>query len=175
LISKSGVSALRLPGDVWQAHSGAPALVIEKVWNDNISYADDCFHTTPNSGMPQHFSFDMGKEVKLSRFKLYQRERTYWTAGNPKVFELWGSNNPNVDGTWDSWTKIDSYISEKPSKSPVGTNSNEDLEYVRAGLDFDVPITTPSFRYSRWNTTETWGNVTYISIAELTFWGSVVQ
>lgn len=175
LIDKTPFRALKLPTDVWQAHSGAPSLVIEKVWNNNISDTDDCFHTTPNSGMPQHFSFDMGKTVKLSRFKLFQRSRTVWAAGNTKVFELWGSNNPSPDGSWDNWTKIDTFTSVKPSGLPVGTNSSEDIALTKIGEDFDVPITTPPYRYYRWNTTETWGNVTYISIAELTFWGAVTE
>ncbi|MDR1676162.1 MAG: DUF5126 domain-containing protein [Tannerella sp.] len=174
-IPKTKFQALKLPGDVWQAHSGAPTLVIERVWNNDISYNNDCFHTTPNSGMPQHFSFDTGYPVRLSRFKLYQRERTYWTAGNPKIFELWGSNYPDPEGGWDSWTKIDAWTSVKPSGLPLGTNANEDIELARVGEDFDVPLTTPSYRYYRWNTVETWGNVTYISIAELTFWGSIVE
>lgn len=175
LITNSTFRALKFPTDVWQAHTGAPHLVIEKVWNNNTSAADDCFHTTPNSGMPQHFSFDMGKTVKLSRFKYFQRPSTLWRAGNPKVFELWGSNNPNPDGSWDDWTKIDTFTSIKPSGLPVGTNSSEDIALAQAGEDFDVPITTPPYRYYRWNTVETWGNVTYISIAELTFWGAVTE
>jgi hypothetical protein len=174
-IPKTKFLALKMPDDVWQAHTSAPTLVIEKVWNNNISYGDDCFHTTPNSGMPQHFSFDMGYNVRLSRFKLFQRERTWWNAGNPKVFELWGSNQPEPDGSWDSWIKIDTYTSVKPSGAPLGTNTGEDIELARLGEDFDIPVTTPAFRYYRWNTMETWGNVTYISIAELTFWGSIVE
>jgi hypothetical protein len=176
LIDKSRFVALKLPGDVWQAHSGAPSLVIERVWNNDISTSNDCFHTTPNSGMPQHFSFDMGQTVKLSRFKLFQRPSTVWTAGNPRIFELWGSNNPDLGGSWDNWTKIESYTSVKPSGLPLGTNSAEDIELARVtGEDFDVPLITPPYRYYRWNTVETWANVTYISIAELTFWGSVVE
>ncbi len=175
LLDYSKIKAMKLPGEVWQAHTGAPHLVIEKVWNNNTSASDDCFHTTPNSGMPQHFSFDMGDIVKLSRFKYFQRPSTLWRAGNPKVFELWGSNNPDPNGSWDNWTKIGTFTAIKPSGLPVGTETSEDLELARAGLDFDIPITTEPYRYYRWNTIETMANVTYISIAELTFWGSVVK
>lgn len=172
LIDHSTFAALKqLPGDVWQAHTGASHLVIERAWDGNISTE---FHTSPNSGMPQSFSIDMGKKVKLSRFKYHQRATTRWNAGNPKYFELWGSNNPDTDGTWESWTKIGEFESIKPSGQPLGTNSPEDTAKAIEGEDFEVPITTPAFQYYRWKTIRTWANMTYVSIGELTFWGSVV-
>jgi hypothetical protein len=172
LINNSTFSALKqLPGDVWKAHTGAPTLVIERAWDGNIATE---FHTSPNSGMPQSFSIDMGKKVKLSRFKYHQRASTRWNAGNPKYFELWGSNEPNTDGSWESWTKIGEYESIKPSGQALGTNSAEDIAKAIEGEDFDIPIFTPAFRYYRWKTVRTWANMTYISIGELTFWGSVL-
>lgn len=176
LIDKSTFAPLNnWPGDVWWAHTGAPSLVMAKIWDDKTTGSSDCFHTTPNTGMPQSFSFDMGKKVKLSRFKYYQRSSTRWNAGNPRFFELWGSNDPNPDGTWDSWTKIGGFESVKPSGEPLGTNTAEDIALAVAGEDFDVPIITPAYRYYRWNTLQTWANMTYISIGELTFWGSIIN
>jgi len=172
LIDKRTFSALKqLPGDVWQAHTGAPTLVIERAWDDNINRE---FHTSPNSGMPQSFSIDMGKKVKLSRFKYHQRRTNRWNGGNPKLFELWGSNEPSQDGSWDSWTKIGEYESVKPSGLPLGTVSAEDLAKAIEGEDFEIPMATPGFRFYRWKTIRTWANVTYIHIGELTFWGSVI-
>ncbi len=173
LIDNSTFAALKqLPGDVWQAHTGAPHLVIERAWDGDISTE---FHTSPNSGSPQSFSIDMGKKVKLSRFKYHQRQNnTRWNAGNPKYFELWGSNEPSIDGSWDSWAKIGEFESIKPSGLPLGTVSSEDLAKAIEGEVFDIPISTPAYRYYRWNTVRTWANMTYVSIGELTFWGSVV-
>lgn len=173
LIDNSTFAVLRLPNDVWQAHTGAPHLVLERAWDGNIGTE---FHTVPNSGSPQSFSFDMGKKVKLSRFKYHQRQNTTrWNHGNPKYFELWGSNEPSPDGSWDSWTKIGEFESIKPSGLPLGTVSSEDIAKAIEGEDFDIPILTPAYRYYRWNTVRTWANMTYVSIGELTFWGTVVS
>ena len=138
--------------------------------------ANDCLHTRPNEPkMPQWFTFDLGAESSLSRFKLYHRGGTsgYYRGGDPKKFEIYGSNTPNVDGSWDSWTLLGTFNSVKPSGSPLGTNTAEDEQFaVVNGEDFEFPPGIPSVRYLRFKTLETWGSFQYIYISELMFWGA---
>ena len=57
-------------------------------------------------------------------------------AGHPKHFELWGSNNPNPDGSFDdSWVLLSEYESVKPSGGGVNdaltTEDQEAAKMVR--------------------------------------------
>ncbi|MBN9267002.1 MAG: hypothetical protein J0I75_20995, partial [Hyphomicrobium sp.] len=36
---------------------------------------------------------------------------------------IYGSNDPNADGSWDSWTFLRTCEAIKPSGSPAGTNT----------------------------------------------------
>ncbi|WP_158618091.1 DUF5000 domain-containing lipoprotein [Chitinophaga lutea] len=136
---------------------------------------NDCFHTRPAAAkMPQWFTFDLGQQYNLSRFKFYHRGGSsgYYRGADPKRFEIYGSNSPNADGSWDSWTLLGTFTSFKPS-GDAATPTKEDEEFaVTNGEDFDFPPGTPPMRYLRWKTTETWGNSQYIYIAELMFWGA---
>lgn len=180
-LDRLGFKELNLPTDVNIGHvfsSLSPrniSFMFNNIYGD--ANANDCFHTRPaEPKMPQWFTFDMGKEYNLSRFKLYHRGGTsgYYRGGDPKVFELWGSNAPSLDGSFDnSWTLLGTFNSVKPSGSPVGTNTAEDRQFAcEDGEDFEFPPGTPSARYLRFRTTETWGAFQYIYISELMFWGA---
>ncbi len=57
-----------------------------------------------------------------------------------REFEIWGSNNPNADGSWASWDSIGTFESFKPSGLPLGQVSAEDIQFARVdGEDFDFP------------------------------------
>ncbi len=173
-ITKSLFSAVHLPTDTYTQHCCGNGMT--DVWDD-VWGPGDVFHTKPNTGMPQWFTFDMGQSVLLSRLKLYHRNTSAGTdgafyGGDPKRFEIWGSNDPNPDGSWDSWTLLGSYECLKPSGSAKPTA--EDIAYAcEDGEDFEFPLGIPPVRYLRFRTLETWGGTTYIYIAELSFWGDV--
>lgn len=176
-IDKSKFKGVPLPNDSYKPHldDGFPDL-----WDGITDVGNPVFHTIPNTGMPQSFTFDLGDTVRLSRFKLFHRydhnsggagTTGAFYAGDPKDFEIYGSNDPATDGSWDSWTLLGSFECKKPSGQTIPTA--EDIQYACvAGEDFDFPIGIQRYRYLRFKTLETWGNVTYIYIAELTFWGS---
>ncbi len=170
MMVKSRFAELRLPNDTWQAHSGFRTP--EVLWDGNDRVATTIFHTAPGTGIPQHFSFDMGVRATLSRFLMYSRLDHEYRFNHPKVFELWGSNAPNPDGSWESWTLVGTYTSVKPSGSPLGEQTTEDIEYARAGEEFDVEEQAEPYRYWRWRTLDTWGGNSDVALGELTFFGT---
>lgn len=171
MMDKSKFREFNLPTDTWQAHTGfrTPSVL----WDGNDWVATTIFHTAPGTGIPQHFTFDMGVKANLSRFLMYSRLDREYAFNHPKVFELWGSNDPAPDGSWESWTLIGTYNSIKPSGLPLGENTTDDINYARAGEEFDVEFQEESYRYLRWRTLDTWGGNSDVALGELTFFGTV--
>lgn len=176
-LDKSKFKEVDLPNDTYKPHVGTG---MHELW-DNSWNSGSVFHTNPGTGLPQWFTFDMGVTARLSRFKFYHRlgggqgaTDGAYTGADPKVFEIWGSNDPNPDGSWDStWVKLGEFQSIKPSGQPEGTVTNEDFQFaVVDGEDFDFPEGIPAVRYLRWKTVKVWGALDHCYIAELTFWGN---
>ena len=86
-----------------------------------------------------------------------------------KTFELYGSNNPSSDGSFNSWTLLGAYTSVKPSGLPVGQNTSADVAYAKAGEEFTIASGTPQSRYYRFKLLSNWGNASFMTMAEITF------
>lgn len=170
MMDKSLFREYNLPTDTWQAHQGFRTPQV--LWDGNDWVSSTIYHTAPGTGIPQHFTFDMGVSATLSRFLMYSRLNHEYRWNHPKVFELWGSNAPNPDGSWESWTKVGTYTSVKPSGSPPGEYTADDITYARAGEEFDVEGQVEPYRYWRWRTLDTWGGNSDVSMGELTFFGT---
>lgn len=154
-----------LPTDVVD---GGYGWLIEYLWNGTA----DAPGFATQSVIPQWFTIDLGVSKKLSRFKVWQANDRLYEKESVKKFEIWGSDNPNPDGSWDSWTKLMTCESFKPSGLPVGENSAEDIEYANAGEEFILPTDIPSTRYIRFKLIENWGNSSFMTIGEVSFWTS---
>jgi len=161
-LNKSKFSQYILPTDVRDAWGW----LMPYLWNEN--YNTPGFATT--DGIPQWFTFDMGESVSISRFRTWQASDRLYRAENVKKFEIWGSNNPTSDGSWTAWTKLADCQSVKPSGLPLGEMTEGDAAYARAGEEFSLPSGTPKVRYIRLKILETWGNGSFITMGELTFW-----
>lgn len=181
-IPKDNFSNLALPTDDWETSSNCCPQTIDLIWDDIVGVRRNTLVT--GDGFPQWFSIDLGVKARFSRFKMYHRMHSQehgqgvggYRESNPKEFELWGSNDPNPDGSWDSWTKIASFSGETPSGNPNPTAS--DIQYaVYDGEDFLMPnaAENQAYRYIRFKTNQVWGNRQTISIAELTFWGEIIE
>lgn len=169
-------TALNLSNDTWEHHTAqgrARPLVI--MFDGQHAQNSLIFQTKPSSVMPQWFTFDMIQSFRLSRFILYPdvppSEKNVFAGGQPAVFELWGSNNPTA--SFDSWTLVGSFKSVKPSGSPLGVVTADDIAQARNGEEFEVEGNAGSYRYWRFKTLSSWGNVPYIQISELTFYGAL--
>ena len=100
------------------------------------------------------------------------RDGYYYSLHNPRVVEIWGSNNPNPDGSFDdSWTLLVSHTQIKPSGLPNGQLSQDDIDAAHAGETVTFPLTTPKMRYIRFKTLQNWSNGTYVNFYELMMWG----
>lgn len=148
---------------------------IEQLWDNDLS---KMFHTKQNVGLPLSFTFDLGKVVKLSRMKTWQRNGSYlYNHGNPKIWEVWGCTTlPSGDG-WEGWTKLMDCESIKPSGAPFGTVTTEDQAYAEAGEEFTFPNGTPAIRFMRWRVRESWSAGEenpggFFHLREMTLWGS---
>jgi len=173
-INKDKFRVHNLPNDTYVQHCCGAG--VQNVWDGIYNVADPVFHTKPiTDNIPQWFTINMGAKAKLSRFKLYHRptDAYVYRNGAPKRLKIFGSNEPANDGSWDSWTLLTEAESFKPSGQPVGTNTNEDIQYAGfEGEEFEFPDGLPPVQYLRVMVEETWGGVNYIYMAEMTFWGS---
>ena len=173
LLDWSKFQEVRLPTDTYQEHTSLHTSMY-KMWNDDISDPSNLFLTIPNlSPIPQWFTFDLGVKASISSMKLWHRAGWYYDLGNLKRFEVYGSNDPNPDGSWDSWTLIGTFQSVKPSGLPLGQRSQQDLDYILAGEEFIFEKNLPEFRYLRIKTLEVWGTVSYVCIQKMQIWANI--
>jgi hypothetical protein len=175
MLDKSNFAHIILPTDTYQPNSGTST--VERIW-DGVSNKDDgTFISKVGTAMPQWFTFDLGATSKLTEMQINQRglngSRLY-DGGNVKKAEIWGSVNPNPDGSWDdSWVSLATFESVKPSGSDATTE--EDVTYALAGEKVSFPDNAPAVRYIRFKTLENWDKQGrgFTNIGQLTFWGYI--
>lgn len=173
LLNKKLFNTYFLPNDVaCNAWGGNLA----NAWNDDFTPTAYVHSAGGDDTFPMWFTFDIGGVAKLSRYKFYplnMKEHAF-NRGNLKKWEIWGrADTPSADGSWEGWTKLMECESHKPSGSPIGQNTAEDLAVLENGEDFIFPGEIPSVRYIRFKIFETWGGINFIHFAEFTFWGNV--
>lgn len=175
-LDKKLFRALKLPTDAATFGSGK----LENLWNNKIAggsgSTDTWFRSANGSGVPHWVTFDLGVTARLSRFSEIPRGATdetnlLYSAGDPQLYEIWGTDTYNPDGSFTGWTKLMDCEVVKPSGLPVGVNSNEDLLRAQEGHQFKFPPGLPPVRYLRIKLVQTFGNADYFWMAELTFFG----
>ncbi|MDR1809859.1 MAG: DUF4959 domain-containing protein [Prevotella sp.] len=149
----------------------------------NPTPASQCVHTVPGTGFPQHFTFDLKKNVRLSRVKVHHRYGDgydgVYMSGDPKVYEIWGAPSGAGDDL-ENWTLLTTCQSVKPSGLPYGTISSEDLQYAGVdGEEFEFPAPgtpeeIPPVQLIRVRFLSVWGTLDYIYLAEMTFYGEIL-
>lgn len=176
-MDKSLFKEMKLQGDTYEGHISS---TMANLWNDKYGAGqrtgEHIFHTKPGTGLPQWFTFDMGVTALLSRVKVHHRYGdTYdgsYTGGDPKVYEIWGSNNPDTDGGWENWTLLTTCVSVKPSGSPQDVVTAEDVQFAGVdGEEFEFPEGIPPVRYIRFKILKVWGILDHMYLAEVTMYG----
>ena len=139
LLDKSKFREVRFPNDAKMLVRNF--IKLEYIWDGEApqSQSGRCYasdYGTPST-WPQHLTFDLGVEegVLISRFNLSARP-PYYQSHHMKFFEIWGSMDPDPDGSWDSWTLLLEGEVIKPSGLPPGELSAEDSEQCARGWDF---------------------------------------
>src|SRR3546814_16205185 len=94
----------------------------------------------------------MGGQAKVIRCGLQQlgtvaETNVLYSGGTPTLFEVWGSNDPASDGSYDGWVKLMDCEIVKPSGRPVPENTGEDIEVAQAGHDYSFPLDAERVRY----------------------------
>lgn len=168
-LDKTKFINMRLPGDSWQEYkSWGPA---SATWDGSVGGGKSMFGGQL-VGVPQWFSIDIGGVAKVSRLLYYPEPTGNYAYGLvPKHFQVWGSNDPDPDGGWDNWVLLSDCHVAKPSGSPQGVITGEDIEYAQKGIEFVFPTNTPPVRYIRFKTLSIW-NGESVLIRELTFYGN---
>lgn len=161
-LDKSKFMELILPGDARTAHGW----LMPFLWDDK--YNPPGFATTP--GVPLWFTFDTGVSSTPSRIRTWQANDRLYSGESVRKFEVWGSNDPNPDGSWSSWTKLLTAESVKPSGLPLGENTAADIDYAKAGEEFVFPAGLPKVRYIRLKLLENWGGAGFMTMEEITLW-----
>ena len=174
-LDRSKFRGMYLPGDA----SIVAGWGFELWWDLNV-LGDQGLATVNDGTWPPTVTFDMGtpQGALISRMKLWQRvhsvyEQQAYGDRYIRKFEVWGSMNPDLDGSWDSWTLLLDGEMIKPSGLPVGTNSAEDIEAFYNGNDVsDFPLDIPYVRYIRFKCKELWGGMrTQFISSAMCLWG----
>lgn len=163
-LDKAGFAEMFLPTDVKEGGFGwlMPAL-----WNGVAT--GNGFATERNKPLPVWFTFDTGVLNKLSKVRFWMPQDRIYKLEAVKSFEVWGSDDPAADGSWDSWTLLRTCEVPKPSGSPVGTTTPADVAAAAAGHDFVFPAGIPSTRYIRIKVLSNWGDGSFQAMGEFTF------
>ncbi len=169
-----------LAGDIPPVNANYP---ITRIWDNDVG--QDGFHGMETQVLPHNLTWDLGRQVKLSRLKYWPRGHSddMWKRGHARIFEIWGSNAPNPTGAMDdSWIPLGRFESLKPS-GPGSQITQEDIAFAREGIEFEFGVTdfapepfTP-VRYIRFRTIATYAYASFstVHILELSFWGELMD
>ena len=141
------------------------------------------YFTVESATTPQMVTLDLGASHTFSRFQVnpyLEVGGIYYTRGNVKDFEIWGSNNPDLNDPVDanntpgaSWTKLGTFHVTRPSGLAAGTpETTADQAAAYNGWQFDFPAGIPPYRYVRIRQLSNWQGSYFITIAEFTLWGN---
>jgi hypothetical protein len=183
-IPKKTFEEVHLPTDTYQPIEGRVQYGVKSAWDGIINDPNTMLATQSTSPIPQWFTIELGVTIIPSRLKVFHRADESWIRGNVKKFELYGSMNPNPDGSWDSsWIPLGKFEAVPPSGGTGSSITQADKDYAtKEGIDFDVEVNdfAPDpfgpIRYIRFKTTETCDGPMVsgsVWINELSFWGQI--
>lgn len=149
---------------------------IKKFWDNEYDYEPklnlNYFHTGPQS-YPFSYFIDMGREIKGSRFKIWQRNAWGMLYGgeNVEIWEIWISDDKDPsDGVFDGWELVGRYRISQPS------NVIEARNEARNGHEYmfypENPRFTKPFRYLRYKGIKQYGNGNSGCTSEITVFGT---
>ncbi|MFZ4861438.1 DUF5000 domain-containing lipoprotein [Sphingobacterium sp. Mn56C] len=169
LLDRQQFIPLNYPGDAQYQYGTNMQMIFDGNMDPNRWPS---LYTVESAGAPVSLTFSLGKEAQISRVVIFpRREAGFYDKGNIRDFEVWGSNNPKEDGSWESWDLLGTYTVRKPSGTPSGTNTGADEDYGRAGWSFDVPSNAPKYKYLRVRNLRNWRGSYFIQMAQLQVWG----
>ncbi|TKG93809.1 DUF4959 domain-containing protein [Puteibacter caeruleilacunae] len=160
-----------------QSNYGGPQY---KVW-DGESYVagSGCFDLYGNGEDPIYWNYDLGVTAKISRFKMWSRNTHYYQLAHPRHIQIWGTTDEEAakdTESFDGWELLFEVKTEKVSgNDEYGDITPEDIAHAKAGEEFEFDLSASPTRFVRIRTLETWGKIDRSWIAELTWWGEVIE
>ena len=156
-----------------------------KFWDDVVDTAatnsDNSYfiiNRADNGGVlrwPLDIVIDLNKQVKINRFKVWQRafwynapgdplEPYYYQAENLRTFDVYVSND-KLD-----WELLGSFDIGDPMNSE-GIIPIDKLEEAALGHDFILDEISPQFRYLKFSITANFGSDTFVHGSEISLYG----
>lgn len=181
-IPKTTWTANMLTGDMGMNGS----YPLPRLWDGNTT---NFMHSIDPVVLPCTFTWNLGLKAKLSKMKLWPRPDAAdrWNRGQPRIFEIYGSLEPNPDGSLDdSWTLLGKFVCVQPSGNGIANPwlapTAEDIALSTNGIEFEfVPGDSvdpdATVRYIRFRSLEHF-NPTQpprILLAEISLWGTLVK
>jgi hypothetical protein len=123
-LSKSTWTDANFPGDSNAPLQGnASQYGIRLLWNGEEAplWTSHCFGSATTSPMPQHVTISLGYRASISTLRLWPRQQTgqgeyeMYASMYPRIFELWGADNPPAEAGFDHWTLLGRWEVFKPS------------------------------------------------------------
>ena len=150
-----------LQTDSWQAWSGMESWCgMQHLWDNDYHGQNGAWASATNNRVVW-VTINLGYSVKLSRMQMFFRELELYSSNAPRHFQIWGSMEPNPNGSWDdSWYLLGDFEVYKPSgyqeDGSVGTITDEDKEYWWNTSEYmfeepseDIPDPNRECRYIR--------------------------
>ncbi|MDR1864101.1 MAG: DUF4959 domain-containing protein [Bacteroidales bacterium] len=184
MLDKGKFADAHLSGDHNSSNDNRP---LTNIWDGNTDTDSkyNGWHTFADEGysIPQHFTVDLGVTAKLTRILIYNRGEIYqYAQHNVRLFDIWGTDRllrdisdgayygtkENNSNAWKAdWTLLAQCEIVKPSGSPTGTNTPEDLAAHNAGFEFEFDQSLPKVQYLRFEVHETWARTPALHMAEI--------
>ena len=169
-----------VPGDITNDELYDPGnSQIEKLWDGEIN-TWNYFNTLLDLEFPHRFTIDLGVDVLLSRIRIWQRDGSdvAWKHAMWKKFNIWGcSELPDQAGQADNpmqgWTLLGEFESVKPSGSPLGVETDEDMQLIRDGEEFSFNPSNPKIRYIRFEILQAHSSMRSSGMSEISLWGQL--
>lgn len=169
-----------VPGDITDKDIYNGDSYVHKLWDGVISYLN-YFNTVLDIPFPHRFTVDLGQAAKLSRLKIWQRDHkdVVWKHAMWKRFRVYGCTELPAwqtqpeDNPMNGWQLLGEFESVKPSGSPLGVETDEDLQLVKDGEEFVFDISNPSVRYIRFEILQAHSNIRSSGMSEIGLWGQV--
>lgn len=118
------------------------------LWDDYTSINSKGFKDS--EPFPKWISIDLGQNAMLSEIRIWGvHDGREFSQSNIKHFQVWGSNDPAEDGSYNGWELIQDCIVEKPSGLPNGQLSDDDKQAAADGIPFPIESNPPAIRYLR--------------------------
>jgi hypothetical protein len=141
----------KLPTDTWEPIEGNySAFPLENLWigpETSSPPNNMIWVSSGTSPIPQHFTISLGYKASISRMQLWPRLTAddLYANGSPREIELYGSDDPPKDGSWDNWHLLGKWQPHKPSGYGdgryVGTITAEDADYFHFNQEYELEVT----------------------------------